>query len=112
MLFWGVSEQGCRTREKGLTALFGLARGRKYSNLVHLEHCVSTGQDVCILDRKYVILGCILRRMSSEVKGTYCTCLASRAEGNIVKQYTWSAVSVQNRLGVFWIGNMSIWGVF
>ena len=26
----------------GLTALFGLARGRKYSNLVHLEHCVST----------------------------------------------------------------------
>ena len=38
--------------------------------------------------------------------------LASRAEGNIVIQYIWSIVSVQSRMGVFWIGNMSFWGVF
>ena len=67
------SEENVTGGDLGVTALFGLARGRKYSNLVHLEHCVSTGQDVCILDRKYVILGCTLRRMSSEVKGSYCT---------------------------------------
>ena len=32
--------------------------------------------------------------------------LASRAEGNIVIQYIWSTVSVQSRMGVFWVGNM------
>ena len=70
----GVSSEQNAQRGKNVnTALFGLARGRKYSNLVHLEHCVSTGQDVCILDRKYVILGCILRRMSTQGKGSYCT---------------------------------------
>ena len=45
--------------ETGLTALLGLARVRKYSNLVHLVYSASTEQDECILDRKYDILGCI-----------------------------------------------------
>ena len=67
------SEENVRGDKRELLHFFGLAGGRKYSNLVHLEHCVSTGQDVYILDRKYVILGCILRRMSNEVKGSYCT---------------------------------------
>ena len=71
--FWGVFVEPSQRGETGLIALLGLARVRKYSNLVHLEHCVSTGQDVCILDRKYVILGCILRRMPDEGKGSYCT---------------------------------------
>ena len=36
------SEQNAKGGEIVNTALFGLASGRKYSNLVHLEHCVST----------------------------------------------------------------------
>ena len=39
------SEENVNRGDLGLTALFGLARGRKYSNLVHLEHCVSTEED-------------------------------------------------------------------
>ena len=45
--------------ETVVTALLGLARVRKYSNLVHLVYSASTEQDECILDRKYDILGCI-----------------------------------------------------
>ena len=82
--FGVYSEENVKGGDLGVTALFGLARGRKYSNLVHLEHYVSTGQDVCILERKYVILGCILRRMSRGVIWELLHFLASRAEGNIV----------------------------
>ena len=38
--------------------------------------------------------------------------LASRAEGNIIIYYIGSTVSVQGRMCVFWIGNMSFCGVF
>ena len=38
--------------------------------------------------------------------------LASRAEGNIVISYIWSTVSVQTRMSVFWIGNVSSLDVF
>ena len=36
------SEENVKGGDLGVTALFGLARGRRYSNLGHLEHCVST----------------------------------------------------------------------
>ena len=52
------SEQNAIGGKTVNTVLVGLARRRKYSNLVHLEQCV------------------------------------------------------RNRMGVFWIGNMSFWGVF
>ena len=57
--FWGVFVEPSQTGETGVTALLGLARVRKYSNLVHLVYSASTEQDECILDGKYDILGCI-----------------------------------------------------
>ena len=50
--FWGVFVEPSQTGETGVTALLGLARVRKYSNLVHLVYSASTEQDECILDRK------------------------------------------------------------
>ena len=59
--------------KRGVTALLGLARVRKYSNLVHLVYSASTEQDECILDRKYEILGCICGPQSMGGNGSYCT---------------------------------------
>ena len=59
--------------ETGLTAVLGLARVRKYSNLVHLVYSASTEQDERILDRRYVILGCVCGAQSKGGNGRYCT---------------------------------------
>ena len=57
--FWGGFVK-CNPRgETVVTALLGLARVRKYSNLVHFVYSASTKQDECILYRKYNILGWI-----------------------------------------------------
>ena len=56
--FWVVVVEPSQWGETGLTALLGLARVRKYSNLVHSVYSGSTEQNECILDRKCDILGC------------------------------------------------------
>ena len=58
-IFWGVVVRRSQWWETRLTALLGLARARKHSNLVHLVYSASTEQDECILYRRYDILGCI-----------------------------------------------------
>ena len=55
--FWGVFVRCSQGGETVVTALLGLARVRKYSNLVHLVYSGSTEQDECILHLQYDILG-------------------------------------------------------
>ena len=57
--FGGAFVEPSQRGETVVTALLGLARVRKYSNLAHLVYSASTEQDECILYRKYDILGCI-----------------------------------------------------
>ena len=77
--FWGVFVGCSQGGETVVTALLGLARVRKYSNLVHLVYSASTEQDECILDRKYEILGCICGAQSMGGKGELLHFWASRA---------------------------------
>ena len=77
--FWGVFVRCSQGGETVVTALLGLARVRKYSNLVHLVYSASTEQDECILDRKYEILGCICGAQSMGGNGELLHFWASRA---------------------------------